>query len=115
MSVIDDYLKNIEPRQKAELERIRSIVKKLVPDAEETFSYGMPTYKYKNRPLIYFAAFKNHMSIFPTAGPAEALKDKLAGYKLSKGTIQFTVEKPLPETIIKELITLRLNVIKKSD
>ncbi len=113
MIVIDEYLESTTPSQRAELEKIRQLVKQMVPDAEEVISYGIPTLKYKGKYLIHFAAFKNHMSVFP--GPrTEAIKDKLEGYKLGKGTIQFTEDKPLPESIIKELVRSRLAEISKS-
>lgn len=114
MSVIDDYLAKVSASQKAQLERIRRIVKQIVPDVEETIGYGIPAFKCQNQPLVYFAAFKNHMSLFPTAGPTEVLKDKLQAYKISKGTIQFTLENPLPESIIREIIQIRLAEISKS-
>jgi uncharacterized protein YdhG (YjbR/CyaY superfamily) len=111
MSVIDDYLKNVSAPERADLERIRRIVKSATPEAEEIISYGMPGFKYRNKPLIWFAAFKNHLSIFPTAGPIEQMRRQLEGFKLSKGTIQFTLEKPLPDPLIKELVRLRMNQI----
>jgi uncharacterized protein YdhG (YjbR/CyaY superfamily) len=69
MSVIDNYLKEVQPSQRVELERIRRIVKGMVPDAEEVIGYGIPTLKYKGKNLIHFAAFKNHLSIFPHIRP----------------------------------------------
>lgn len=111
MSVIDDYLKNISQSEKEALNKVRSIVLKMVPDAEETIGYGMPVMKYNNKYLIGFAAFKDHMSLFPGSGPTEALKDKLTSYKLSKGTIQFTIENPIPDSLVKEIIQLCLDRI----
>jgi len=96
MSVIDDYLKKVEPIQKQQLERIRRIVKHSVPDAQEVISYGMPAFTYKKKYLIGFNGFKDHMSVFPAAHPIEALQDKLRLFKLSKGTIHFTADNPLP-------------------
>jgi uncharacterized protein YdhG (YjbR/CyaY superfamily) len=107
---VDAYLQDIEPPKRAELERIRRLVKKLVPKAEEVISYGIPTFKYKGTYLIYFASFTNHMSVFPGA-PLD-LKEKLEGYTLGKGTIQFTAEKPLPDAIITELVMRRLDNIE---
>jgi uncharacterized protein YdhG (YjbR/CyaY superfamily) len=112
MPPVKEYLQNITPHQKAEYERIRKIVLSIAPDAKETISYGIPTFKYKDTYLIYFGAFKNHMSVFPGA-PVD-LKDKLEGYKMRKGTIQFTEEKPLPDAIIKELVLRRLEVINST-
>lgn len=114
MLTVDEYLTQASPSQRAELERIRAFVKQLVPDAEETISYGLPALKYKGKPLVYFGAFKNHMSLFPTAGPTETLKDKLSGYFVSKGTIQFTEDNPLPDSLLEEIILERLDTIQKS-
>lgn len=111
MSVIQDYLKNIEEPKKSELERISTLVKHAVPDAEEVITYGMPGYKYKGKYLISFGAFKNHMSIFPGANAAAELEKELATYRQSKGTIQFTNENPLSDDIVKKLALLCKNRI----
>lgn len=113
MSVIDDYLKGVSEPQRQQLERIRETVKKLVPDAKEVISYGMPVFKYKGKYLIGFAAFKNHMSVFPGAAPIRELKDKLTSFNISKGTIQFTLENPLVEPLIEEIILLSLETSVK--
>jgi uncharacterized protein YdhG (YjbR/CyaY superfamily) len=114
MSVIDDYLENLDPEQKAGLERIRVIAKEIVPDVEEVISYRMPVLKYKGAYLIGFAAFKDHLSLFPGAEPIEDLKRKLTGFKLSKGTIQFTPDNPIPEALVKEIIAVCLDRITKT-
>ena len=111
MSVIDDYLVDVSQPQRNELERVRQIIKQVVPDAEEVITYGMPGFKYNKKYLIAFAAFSDHMSIFPGAAPVETLKSKLGNYKTSKGTIQFTLENPLPEALLKEIIQLSLDAI----
>lgn len=108
MSVVDTYLKKVNPPERGELERIRGIVKALVPKATEGISYGMPGFKFNGKYLIGYAAFKDHLSVFPAAHAVEVLKSKLGKFKLSKGTIQFTLEHPLPENIIKELVEVRL-------
>ncbi len=113
MSVIDEYLKNIPEPQKAELERIRQIVHKAVPDAVEVMTYGMPGFKYENKYLVAFNALKDHLSLFPAAAPIEALRDKLGDYSLSKGTIRFTLDNPLPEALIKEILLVRVGDISK--
>jgi uncharacterized protein YdhG (YjbR/CyaY superfamily) len=101
---IDEYLSKVEPQHRAELERIRALVKELVPSAEEAISYNMPTLKYKNRALVYFTASKKHMSFMPSSWAIEKLKDKLKGYKTTEHSIQFTLENPLPDALIKELV-----------
>ena len=109
---IDEYLSKVEPRQRAELERIRALVKEIVPSAEEAISYGMPALKYKNRALVYFTASKKHMSFMPSSWAIEELKDKLKGYKTTEHSIQFTLENPLPNALIKELV---LNHVRDID
>ncbi|HSW79963.1 MAG TPA: DUF1801 domain-containing protein [Candidatus Saccharimonadales bacterium] len=108
MTVIDTYLKTISEADAAELERIRDIVHEVVPEATEVITYGMPGFKYKGKYLVAFNSFKDHLSIFPGAKPTAVLSDKLGEYKLSKGTIQFTLEKPLPDSLIKEMIDVRV-------
>ena len=114
MSVIDDYLKDLPSVQREQLERIRKIVKRTVPEAEEVITYGMPGFKYKTKYLVGFNAFKDHLSFFPASHPIEVLQSKLHDFKLSKGTIQFTVERPIPEALLKELLLIRAEDIKKT-
>ncbi len=111
MSPVDQALQNATPEQIKELSKIRKIITDLVPEATETISYGIPTYDYKGKHLIHFAAFKNHISLFPGVDPIKTLGNKLTKFKLSKGTIQFTVENPIPESTLKEIIKLRKNSI----
>jgi len=111
MTLIDDFLAKLSAPQRGELERIRQIVSSTVPDAEEAISYGMPAFKYNGKYLVGFRAYKNHVSLFPTSGPIDALRDKLEGYKLSAGTIQFTIEKPIPEETVREIVLNRAAAI----
>ncbi len=112
MSVIDDYLKDYSQPEREALERVRTIVKEAAPEAEEVITYGMPGFKYKKKYLIAFAPFKDHLSIFPGANPTEMMKGKLDGFTLSKGTIQFTLDKPIPKEIIKQLLQIRIKDIE---
>ena len=108
MNDVDAYIAGVEPNMRTELERIRALVKKTTPDAVESVSYGMPAYKYKGKPLIYYAAFKNHMSVFPTPDPAAQLHDRLSSYKVSKGTIQFQLTEPIPYDLIEKITKFRV-------
>lgn len=109
MTTIDAYLEaHATAAQRAELERVRAVIHAVVPEAEETISYQIPTFKYKGKNLIHFAAFTDHLSLFPTAEPIAALAPKLAKYKTGKGTLQFSENDPIPNEIIKELVHLRL-------
>ena len=108
MSVIDDYLRDVPAAERAELQRIRNLITEMVPEAVEAFSYGIPCFKYKNHYFIGFAAYKNHLSLFPSSQPITELGPKLSAFKTSPGTIQFTLEKPLPEDLLREIIDTRL-------
>ncbi len=111
MATVEEYFGDVGEAEKAEHERVKKIVKEVVPEAEESISYGIPTFKYKGKSILFFGVFKDHLSIFP--GAAVRLKDELKGYKMSKGTIQFTTDKPLPEAVIKEILLARLKAVSK--
>jgi uncharacterized protein YdhG (YjbR/CyaY superfamily) len=115
MSAMDDYLDGLAPDQKAALARVRDIVADLVPDAQEGKSYGMPAFIYAGRPLLGFRAARNHLSIFPFS-PAviEAVSDRLDGFELAKGTIRFTPDHPVPQTVLADVIHLRKREIAAS-
>lgn len=108
MSVIDEYLQDVSEPERAELQRIRSLIQEMVPDAVEAFSYGIPCFKYKNHYFIGFAAYKDHLSLFPSSQPIAELGSKLSAFKTSPGTIQFRLDKPLPEDLLREIIDVRL-------
>ena len=82
-----------------------------MPSAEETISYNMPTLKYKDRALVFFTASKNHMSFYPSCWAIEELKDKLQEYKTTAHAIQFTLNNPLPEALVKELVLIHVREI----
>lgn len=113
MQTVKEYLHKISPEEQAEYQRLRAIVLSIVPDAVEVMSYGLPTLKHKDKPLLYFGAFKNHMSVFPTPEPVLNMQaqGKLTEFKVSKGTVQFTADKPLPKKIIVSMLELRLAAI----
>jgi len=107
-STVDGYLRAINEPQRAELQRLLGIVKKEVPEAEESISYEMPALKYKNKPLVYFGAFSDHMSIFPTSGPIAELEDELKKYTTGKGTLSYKLEEPFPEELLKKILKVRV-------
>src|SRR3989475_10888174 len=93
---IDEYLARVPEPARSTLKKIRAAIRSAVPpEATETISYGMPAFKYKGV-LVWFAAFSNHCSLFPTASVIETFKSDLKGFVTSKGPIQFPTDKPLP-------------------
>lgn len=104
---VEDYFADASDAHRAELQRLRALVKRTVPEAVEQISYGMPAFKYKNKPLFYYGAFKNHISVFPTPGPIVDLGDQIDQYKTGKGTLSYSVDKPMPDSIIFALLDAR--------
>lgn len=113
MQTVTEYLANTTSSQQKEYDRIRKIVLTIVPEAEETISYGLPTFRYKGKYVLYFGAFKDHMSLFPGGQIIDELKERLTDYKLSKGTIKYTEKNLVPKDIIEELVKNRLAVISE--
>jgi uncharacterized protein YdhG (YjbR/CyaY superfamily) len=108
---VGEYLSALEPAQRAELERIRALVTQLVPDTEETMSYGMPTLKYKGRALVYFTASKKHLSFYPSSWAIAELKDQLTDYTTTEHAIQFTLDQTLPTALIEDLVRAHVRAI----
>src|ERR1700680_830355 len=105
---VDEYLAGVPEPARSTLNQIRAAIRSAVPpEATETISYRMPAFKYKGL-LVWFAAFSNHCSLFPTASVIEAFKSELKGFSTSKGTIQFPTDKPLPTALIKKLMKARV-------
>jgi uncharacterized protein YdhG (YjbR/CyaY superfamily) len=108
VGAVDDYFKSLDPGPRAAFEHIRSLALEIVPDAEQGTSYGMAALRYKGKPLLGFAAAKQHLSVFPFSPPViDEVRDRLSGFELSKGTIRFTVDKPLADDVIRDVVTLR--------
>ena len=110
-TTIDGYLDAVDPAVRAELERLRALVKQLVPGLTESISYRMPTLKYKGRALVYFTASKKHMSFYPSSWAIQELKDRLTEYKTTEHAIQFTLEKPLSDELIADLVRVHVREI----
>jgi uncharacterized protein YdhG (YjbR/CyaY superfamily) len=105
---VDEYLAGVPEPARSTLNKIRAAIRSVVPpEATEIISYRIPAFKYK-RVLVWYAAFSNHCSLFPTASVIEAFKNELKGFVISKGTIQFPTDKPLPIALIKKLVKARV-------
>jgi len=103
---IDEYIAGFPADVQPILQKVRATIQKAAPAAEETISYQIPTFKL-NGYLIYFAAFKNHVSVYPAPRGAEAFKEELSAYKGGKGTIQFPYDKPVPYGLIARIVKFR--------
>jgi uncharacterized protein YdhG (YjbR/CyaY superfamily) len=108
MNVVDNYIERFEPEAKIELNRIRSIVKNLLPESEESIYYGMPTVKYKGKPILGFDAHKNHIGIYPFSGSVISKIDELKDYSSTKGALRENLDKLLPVDLIIKIVQERL-------
>ncbi len=105
---VDEYIAGFPDEIQTLLNQVRSIVKQAAPDAEESISYGMPSYKIYGRQLVYFAAFKNHIGFYATpTGHAEFAKE-LSMYKQGKGSVQFPIDQPMPLDLIFQIVEFRV-------
>jgi uncharacterized protein YdhG (YjbR/CyaY superfamily) len=105
---VDEYLAGVPEPARSTLNKIRAAIRSAVPpEATETISYRIPAFKYKGV-LVWFAAFSNHCSLFPTASVVEAFKNELKDFSTSTGTIHFPTNKPLPTALVKKLVKARV-------
>lgn len=104
---IDEYIAAFPKETQKILQEIRATIKAAAPDAEEKISYQMPTF-FLNGNLIHFAAFKNHIGIYPTPSGTEAFKKEIAQYKTAKGSIQLPIDKPMPLKLISRIVKFRV-------
>ena len=114
---VDEYVAGVPEPARNALKKMRAAIRSAVPpEAIETISYRIPAFKHKGM-LVWFAAFSNHCSLFPTASVVEAFKNELKGFSTSKGTIHFPTDKPLPTALIKKIVRARVaqNDRKKRD
>ncbi len=108
-NLVDDYLATLDQPKRAALAELRRTILDLLPDAEETISYGMPAYKVNGKTIAGFAAFTNHLSYLPHSGSVlPALADVLGSYQYTKGSLHFPVDQPLPRDLVRRLLTTRL-------
>jgi uncharacterized protein YdhG (YjbR/CyaY superfamily) len=105
---VDEYLSFVPEPARSTLNKMREAIRSAVPrEATEAISYGIPAFKHK-RVLVWFGAFSNHCSLFPTASVIEKFKNELKAFSTSKGTIHFPTDKPLPVALIKKLVKARV-------
>ena len=105
---MDDYIRRVPEPARTVMNKMRAAIRSAAPpEAVEVISYRMPALKHK-KVLVWFAAFSDHCSLFPTAAVIEAFKDELKGFAASKGTLHFPTDKPIPSTLIKKLVKARV-------
>jgi len=105
---VDEYLAGVPDDKRAELERLRQLIKSTAPEATETIAYAMPAYKIGGRYFMGFGATKAHCSLYVGRAPLTVLADELAPYRLWKGTINYGAEAPLPAELVTRIVEARL-------
>jgi len=111
---IDEYIATFPENVQDILVKLRKVVLEAAPEADETISYGMPTFKL-NGNLVHFAAYEKHIGFYPTPSGIEAFKEELSQYKGGKGSIQFPIDKPVPFDLVEKIVIFRVeeNLNKK--
>jgi uncharacterized protein YdhG (YjbR/CyaY superfamily) len=104
---IDEYIAAFPEDIQAILQELRSTIKAAAPDAQEKISYQMPTFDLKGN-LVHFAGYKNHIGFYPAPSGIEAFQQELAGYKSSKGAVQFPIGEPLPLELVSRIVRFRV-------
>jgi uncharacterized protein YdhG (YjbR/CyaY superfamily) len=106
---VDEYLRGVEEPKRSTLEALRRTILEIVPDAEQVISYRVPAFRVRGKTVAGFAAFKNHLSYLPFSGSVlPRLADELEGYTMTKSALHFPVDRPLPKTLVKKLISSRI-------
>jgi len=110
---MDEYIATFPDETQKILKEVRATIKAATPEAGETISYGIPTFTLNGKYLIYFAGWKNHISIYPIPTGTEAFNKQVSQYVEGKGTLKFPMDKPLPLKLITKIVRLRVNENRK--
>lgn len=106
---VDEYLQALEEPKRSTLQALRRTILEIVPQAEQVISYRLPAFRVHGKTVAGFAAFKNHLSYVPFSGSVlPRLGDQLAGYTMTKSSLHFPVDQPLPKALVRELLATRL-------
>ena len=107
MSTMDEYIATFPPKVRAILRKVRSTIRRAAPEAEETISYRIPTFKLQG-PLVHFAAFKDHVGFYPPVKGDASIEKAVARYANEKGNLRFPLDEPIPYRLIERIVKLRV-------
>jgi uncharacterized protein YdhG (YjbR/CyaY superfamily) len=113
---VDEYLRGVDEPKRSTLQALRRTILEIVPDADQVISYRVPAFRVSGKTVAGFAAFRDHLSYLPFSGSVlEQLPDQLEGYTMTKSALHFPVDRPLPKTLVKKLIAVRLGEIRQGE
>ena len=113
MHEVDDYFAGLDPGSRAAFEQVRALAVEVAPTAEQGTSYGMPALKLAGKGLLAFHAARGFLSVYPCSGWAvDAVRDRLPGFSLSRGTVRFTPDHPIPDDVVRDLVAARAHEIR---
>ena len=107
-ATIDEYIAGFPKDVQAILEAVRREIRESAPNSEERISYGIPTFNLNGKHLVHFAAYKNHIGFYPTSSGVTAFKQELSKLEVSKGTIRFPLDEPIPLDLVKKIVKFRV-------
>lgn len=112
----DEYISHFPQEIQEKLQNLRNLILKQNPDIQEYIGYQMPAFKFLGKPLVYFAAYKNHIGFYPTSSGIANFENEFVkhGFKFSKGAVQFPIDQDLPEKLIENIIKFRISEILKN-
>lgn len=107
-TAIDEYIGEFPPETQAVLQEMRALIRAAAPSATETISYAIPTFDLNGHHLVHFAGYAHHIGFYPGASGIAAFQDDLAAFKSAKGSVQFSLGRPLPAELIKRIVAFRV-------
>ena len=106
---VDEYLRGIEEPKRSTLQALRRTILEIIPDAEQIISYRVPAFRLEGTTVAGFAAFRNHLSYLPFSGSVlSRLSKELSGYTMTKSSLHFSIDRPLPKQLVRKLINVRI-------
>jgi len=110
---IEAYIKNFPETVQTILRQVRETIHQAIPEADESISYGMPAFKYKGKPVVYFGGWQSHIGFYATPSGNEAFRKELSPYQGAKGSVKFPLDQPMPYELIEKIARYRLEEVKK--
>jgi uncharacterized protein YdhG (YjbR/CyaY superfamily) len=105
---VNEFLAHLTADKRAALEKLRRTIRAVIPQAEECISYGVPSFRLDGKLLVAYGAGARHCAFYPGAHPIEVHKDELKAYSISKGTVRFPADSPLPVALVRKMVKTRL-------